>query len=57
MRKAMRRNNDHKREEQRQGVQPIGNVLIELLAQYRKRFPHLGTVVVSTQRPSDTKQR
>ena len=36
---AVPRNNGHEQEEQRQGVQPIGNVLNELFAQYRTRFP------------------
>ena len=44
-------------EEQRQGVQPIGNVLIELLARYRERFPHLEMVVVVPRRPPETGQR
>jgi hypothetical protein len=57
MQKAMRRYRNHEREEQRQGVQPIGNVLIELFTQYRKRYPHLEMVVISSQRPSETERR
>jgi hypothetical protein len=46
----MHHNQNHKQEEQRQGVQSIGSVLEELLAQYRARFPHLklSTMVVRT---------
>ncbi len=54
---AVSRNKSLELEEQRQGVQPIGNVLIELLAQYREHFPHLNVMVLIPQRPSETEQR
>jgi hypothetical protein len=44
-------------QEQRQGVQPIGNVLVELLARYGMRLPHLSVMVVLPQRSSEAGQR
>ena len=54
---AVPRNNSHEQEEQPQGVQPIGNVLNELFARYRTRFPHLNAMVASSQRPSQAGRR
>jgi hypothetical protein len=54
---AVCRNKSLEQAEQRQGVQPIGNVLGELLARYRIRFPNLNVMVASPQRPSETGRR
>ena len=54
---AVSRYKSLEQEEQRQGVQPIGNVLVELLAHYREHFPRLNVMVVLPQRPSETGQR
>jgi hypothetical protein len=50
-------NENRQQEEQRRGVQPIGNVLDELFSQYRIRLPHLNRDGVFPQRPSPTWQR
>ena len=40
--------NDDREREERQGPQPIGTVLAELLAQYEVRFPEVRIAVVET---------
>jgi hypothetical protein len=54
---GLRRNDIHEQEEPQQGVQSIGNVLNELFAQYRTRFPNLNVMVVAPRRPSEAGQR